>query len=75
MESYVFSGGFGKLIHFPLLNTTAVILTHRGMPVIIVLHLLYVNRTDAIYQFTQRCPLADPDHDQTICRNPSILHA
>jgi hypothetical protein len=39
------------------------------------LHLLYVDRTDAIYQFVQRSLLTDPDHDQTICRNTSILHA
>ena len=39
------------------------------------IHLLYVNRTDAIYQFIQRNLLADPHHDQTICRNPFILHA
>ena len=47
----------------------------REMSVFIDLNLLYVDRTDAIYQFIQRNLLADPHYDQTICRNPFILHA
>ena len=48
MESYAFrvSGGFGKLINFSLPNTV-----HRERPAIIDVHLLYVDRTDPIYQF------------------------
>ena len=47
----------------------------RERSVVIDLHLLYVDRTDTVYQFIQRSLLRDPDHDQTIRRNPSILHA
>ena len=43
-------------------------------PAVIDLHLLYVDRTNSIYQLVQRRLLADPDHDQTIRRNPSVLH-
>jgi len=48
---------------------------HRKRSIVIDLYLLYVDRTDAVYQVIQRSLLGDPNHDQTICRNPSILYA
>ena len=42
---------------------------------VIILHLLYIDRTDTIYQFSQRRLLSNPNHDQTIRRNAFVLHA